>query len=188
MDEVRVGLAFIAAPPEPVFWLKLLSRSSVRATFFLAPDDLVENGGDWRAAVEDGHELGNGALVGATADGRLDNWNFATLDEDLRDTDRLLLDLGMAEVQSGFLPGRVHTCADGDYRSRFQRLFDAVVSDDPEALRVKGRDVVRLIRIDEPSEPDVPAILIMPARRGIDAQQLEELAARSVGPVCRLIR
>jgi hypothetical protein len=136
--DVRVGLAYVGLSRSVGAVLEHLAFARLRATFFVPPHQLVSEAVRWRRVVEEGHELGNSALMGVTDNGRLRNWDLEAIGSDLHDTNRLLKELGMNSVDSIFLPGRFHVCAEGRYRRFVQQDYAVCLSDAPQATALNG--------------------------------------------------
>ena len=71
-----------------------LDASGLKGTFFADPLPLLESLPVWRAAVERGHEVGNGCLIGSVdGSGALDAWTPEMVSDDIEETDNMLLEL-----------------------------------------------------------------------------------------------
>lgn len=71
-----------------------LARFNLKATFYADPLPLLEDVYLWRSAVEDGHEIGNGCLIGSVDElGLLDAWTPEMVADDIDETDRLIREI-----------------------------------------------------------------------------------------------
>ena len=108
---------------------EVLDEVGWKATFFANPASVLESVSDWRALAKKGHEVGNGALVGATLSGDLLNWTARMVEQDLHMTQTFLEDTFGDRAMSAFLyPGLNSHCADGDYRSVVESIFEVPVA------------------------------------------------------------
>jgi len=58
--QAAISLSFDDARPSQIdLGIPLLDRYGVKATFYISPDNLKKRSGDWKRAVEKGHEVGN---------------------------------------------------------------------------------------------------------------------------------
>jgi hypothetical protein len=105
----------------------LHAELGLRATFFLKPDAVLPQIRRWQRVAEQGHEIGNGSLIGASVNGSLDRWTLRTVEQDLHMTSTFLADhFGHGTPSSVAIPGPVTTCADGCYLPVLQAMFPFV--------------------------------------------------------------
>lgn len=100
-----------------------LYKHRLKATFFASPPKVLENVDGWKRAHADGHEIGNGSLLGVSDDGRLPNWTPRMVEQDLHMTQEFLSDLTGDEPTSFAYPGSDPTCAAGNYRPTVDERF-----------------------------------------------------------------
>lgn len=136
--DARIGLAIVDPASLSAELAEVLDAYEARATFFVRPEVLALEANRFRFLVAAGHELGDGCLIGATDDGRLRNWSCATLEAEIRESARLLRELGQAQTRSIYVPGRFHVCADGSYRSKLHSSFDVCVGEYLSGSSVNG--------------------------------------------------
>ena len=74
--------------------LPQLDALNLKGTFFADPLPLLDSLPTWRAAVMNGHEVGNGCLIGSVdGSGALDCWTPEMIEDDIEETDRMLHEL-----------------------------------------------------------------------------------------------
>lgn len=163
-----VSLAYLGASPEAlVEAVPLLSALHLPGTFFLSATDLLENPYEWRRAIEHGHELANGSLVGMSIDGELPNWTCEMVRDDLRLTEELFRDMVPgAATRTVAAPGRSTLCANGDYSAELQALFPAVLTGREEENHPVFVDPRSLARTTVDSAPRAVQLLDTIRERG----------------------
>lgn len=125
--KAAVSVCYQRCPQFALRRLAGLSARKVGATVFVQPTDLLENPGDWRAAVDGHHEIGNASLHTLTADGTLPNWTFEMIEDDLEMADSLFGEFdSKADVFA--VPGSTLLCADGAYDALLRERYDWIVS------------------------------------------------------------
>ncbi len=94
-----------------------LDRRGLKGTFFLDPFEAVQKIAAWREAAQNGHELGNGALVqAAQPNGHLSGWTAEMIYSEVEEVDYFLnSELGLATQASFAYPFGEPVCADGFY-------------------------------------------------------------------------
>lgn len=74
--------------------LPQLEKTNLRGTFYADPLPLLEDVQFWRSAVSQGHEVGNGCLIGSVDElGLLEAWTPEMVADDIDETDRLIREL-----------------------------------------------------------------------------------------------
>ena len=71
-----------------------LDAFGLKGTFYADPLPLLDSLPLWRKALSDGHEIGNGCLIGTVdAGGAIDSWTPEMVGDDIDDADSLLREL-----------------------------------------------------------------------------------------------
>ncbi|MDI9635641.1 polysaccharide deacetylase family protein [Kamptonema cortianum] len=111
--------------------LPQLKEFGFKATFYAEPTSLLDDYPSWRAAHEQGHEIGNGTLLSsALEDGSLPAWTPQMLLDDLDEANDLLKELFPGQVKHSIgLPWGDGTCAGGvPYGPFLARAYEVVRS------------------------------------------------------------
>jgi peptidoglycan/xylan/chitin deacetylase (PgdA/CDA1 family) len=111
----------------------LLEAMGVRGTFFLCPTLLLDDPVGWKAAQDNGHELGSHSLYNVTDHGALFTWTRTMVGDDLDLTNDLFRELFGAVPRSFALPGWSTHSLDGDYLETVKERFTYVRSDRRES-------------------------------------------------------
>ena len=106
----------------------LLHDAGLRGTFFVNVPSLLENPEAWKQVVMQGQEIGSHSLFGVTTNGELRSWTLDMVRDDLRMTDKGIVELVGCPVTSFALAGESTLCSDGDYSAILQRQFSSVRS------------------------------------------------------------
>ena len=92
-----------------------LNKRGLHGTFYLEPTDALDGFAYWKKAVELGHEVGDGTLLGACLpDGSLPRWSQAMILEELRSSGELIDDLFRGAPYSVGLPLGKSVCDDSE--------------------------------------------------------------------------
>ncbi|MBC8063993.1 MAG: polysaccharide deacetylase family protein, partial [Chlorobia bacterium] len=109
-----VSLTFDGAYPE--HWelvAPILAESGIRATFFVTVPALLESPDSWRQLVKAGHEVGSHSHLGISTEGELTAWTLEMVQDDLRLTDKGIMEILGCSVASFALSGERTHCAEG---------------------------------------------------------------------------
>lgn len=106
----------------------ILAEHDIRATFFVTVPALLQNPDAWKNLVSQGHEVGSHSHMGVSTNGELMGWTIEMIREDLRMTDKGIVELLGCPVISFAQSGESTLCADGDYAPILQRQFSSVRS------------------------------------------------------------
>src|SRR5262245_15310488 len=112
--ECAVSLCYDGAWPEHLELVRpLLSQLGLGASFYIQPTRFLDNPDGWRGLVKEPHEVGNHSLYGVTdSQGSLHNWTLEMVEDDLRMTQRLILETLQGNVGESFAyPGPLPECA-----------------------------------------------------------------------------
>lgn len=188
-----------------------LASAGFAATFYAEPLTLLEELPEWRRVAANGHEIGNGTLIGAALpDGSLPAWTLEMVEEELTEA-KALIDEQFAGQRrhSCALPFGSMECAEGSVVSVAQRIYPVVRGGDRGVNRhaatailssvsaegLSGDELIQLVRILS-AEPGFVVLVfggVGTGDPGIDAgahfallQHLREMGDHvSVAPVCQ---
>lgn len=106
----------------------ILQEAGIRGTFFVTAPALLEHPEAWKRLVAQGHEIGSHSHFGVSTNGELPSWTIEMIRDDLRMTDKGIVELLGCPVVSFALSGESTQCSDGDYAAILQRQFSSVRS------------------------------------------------------------
>ena len=124
-----ISLTFDGGYPE--HWemvAPILEEAGVRGSFFVTVPALLENPTAWKRIASHGHEIGSHSHLGVSTNGELMGWTIEMVREDLRMTDKGIVELLECPVISFARSGTSTVCADGDYGPILQRQFSSIRS------------------------------------------------------------
>lgn len=104
----------------------LLEEHGFRGTFFVTVPALLGDPESWRKLVHRGHEIGSHSHLGISDNGNLPAWTLEMVQEDLRMTDKGIVEILGCPVTSFARSGTESAANDGDYRSVLAKLFSFV--------------------------------------------------------------
>lgn len=104
----------------------LLEENGLRGSFFVTVPALLGNPESWRKLVYRGHEIGSHSHLGITDNGNLPAWTLEMVREDLRMTDKGIVEILGCPVTSFARSGLECAASDGDYRSVLSKLFSFI--------------------------------------------------------------
>jgi peptidoglycan-N-acetylglucosamine deacetylase len=119
----------------------ILAEHEIRATFFVTVPNLLESPEAWRKVVAAGHEIGSHSHLGISTNGNLPAWTLEMIEEDLRLTDKGILEILGRRVESFALSGSETTCAEGDYSPLLRKRFSGLRSPLPGPTEVSEIDL-----------------------------------------------
>lgn len=144
-----MSLSFDGGHPE--HWelvAPILSEHEIRATFFVTVPAVLENPIEWRKLVSAGHEIASHSHYGVTNDGTLPGWTLEMVKDDLRMTDKGLVEVLECPITSFARSGILSEAAEGDYKTVLRNYFSGVRSADEgvnDAGEVDLYDVKRIL-------------------------------------------
>src|SRR5687767_8382664 len=101
----------------------ILAEHEFRATVFVTVPNLLERPEAWRKVAAAGHEIGSHSHFGISTNGNLPAWTLEMVEDDLRLTDKGILEILGSRVESFALSGSETTCAEGDYAPILRKRF-----------------------------------------------------------------
>ncbi len=119
----------------------ILSEAGLKGTFFLTVPSLLENPGAWKNVVAQGHEIGSHSHYGISVDGELSGWTLEMVREDLRMTDKGIVEILECPVTSFAMSGVSTLCADGDFFPILKRQFSSLRSAEHGKNDIEDLDV-----------------------------------------------
>ncbi len=124
-----ISLTFDGAYPEHFELVApILAEHDIHGTFFVTVPGLLESPDKWRSLARSGHEIGNHCFYGVTNIGELPAWNLEMIRNELRSTDKGIVEILECPVTSFAMPGASTQCAEGEYAELINRQFSAVRS------------------------------------------------------------
>lgn len=130
-DGTKAALSLTFDGGYPEHWelvAPLLQETGIRGTFFVTVPSLLDNPEAWKKLAAQGHEIGSHSLFGVSSNGELSSWTLEMVRDDLRMTDKGIVELLECPVTSFALAGESTACSDGDYAAILQRQFSCVRS------------------------------------------------------------
>lgn len=103
----------------------ILAEAGVRGTFFLTVPSLLDHPDAWKKLAAQGHEIGSHSHFGVSTNGELPAWTIEMVRDDLRMTDKGIVEVVETPVISFALSGESTMCSEGDYRPLIQRQFSS---------------------------------------------------------------
>lgn len=124
-----ISLTFDGGHPE--HWelvAPILAEHEIRGTFFVTVPSVLEHPDEWRRVVAAGHEIGSHSHYGITNDGSLPAWTLEMVKDDLRMTDKGLVEILECPITSFARAGHRSEAADGDFRKILSNYFSGIRS------------------------------------------------------------
>ena len=119
-----ISLTFDGGLPEHYELIApLLEEHELRGTFFVTVPSLLENPEAWKKLAARGHEIGSHSLFKVSENGNLPAWTLEMVREDLRMTDKGIVEVLEAPVTAFAKPGLEAMAADGNYLTLLAKQF-----------------------------------------------------------------